>query len=215
MVTRTRGRPAVSDGIVVNEAQLLNAVLEAFADKGFEGTSVREVARSLNVSHNLIPQRYGSKERLWYAAVDFGFTRLQQDLVNQAQSLGSDELLILRGLIASFIENNAAHPALLRIINQEASRPGPRLDYLFDTYIKPVRDFGDAWLIRLATEGLIADVSVTLLYFLMTHGAGGMFALPALTSRLAGTAQGPGYPDVKEQVEQAVSLIFDGLLVRK
>ena len=46
----------------------------------------------------------------------------------------------------------------------------PGVFYLFDAYIKPVQDFGDAWLTRLAGEGLIADVSVTLLYFLMTHG---------------------------------------------
>ena len=45
-----------------------------------------------------------------------------------------------------FVEANAARPALLRIINQEASAPGPRFDYLFDGFIEPVRQAGEAFL---------------------------------------------------------------------
>jgi TetR/AcrR family transcriptional regulator len=211
MATRARGRPiqtAVSDG------ELLDAALQSFGENGYDGASVREIARRLEVSHNLIPQRIGSKENLWYAAVDYGFGRLSNDLTREAQTLGSDELLILRGLIRSFIEINALHPSLLQIINQEASQPGPRLDYLFDTYIKPVRDFGEAWLTRLAEEGRIQPVSVSLIYFLMTHGAGGLFALPALTKRLGKGVKNTSRVSIREQAESAVNVFFDGLLPR-
>ncbi len=211
MAKRARGRPAQS---AVSDDALLEAVLQSFAENGYDGASVREIARGLDVSHNLIPQRFGSKEKLWYAAVDHGFGRLIQDLMQEAERLGSDELLVLRGLIASCIEMTALHPSLLQIINQEATQPGPRLDYLFAKYIKPIRDFGDAWLVRLAEEGRMAPVSVTLLYFLITHGAGGMFALPALTSRLGGSARELDSAGIREQAESAVNVLFDGLLVR-
>ena len=122
MATRARGRPVQS---AVSDDNLLEAVLQSFAENGYDGTSVREIARGLDVSHNLIPQRFGSKETLWYAAVDHGFGRLIEDLMHEAETLGSDELLVLRGLVASCIELNALHPSLLQIINQEASQPGP------------------------------------------------------------------------------------------
>ncbi len=211
MVTRARGRPVHS---AVSDDMLLETVLQSFGENGYDGASVREIARRLHVSHNLIPQRFGSKESLWYAAVDHGFGRLGNDLLHEAQSLGSDELLVLRGLILSFIKINALHPSLLQIINQEASQPGPRLDYLFKTYIKPVRDFGDTWLIRLADEGRIAPISVTLLYFLMTHGAGGLFALPALTKRLRTGGKSRTKVSMQEDAQSAVNIIFDGLLPR-
>ena len=211
MATRARGRPAQS---AVSDDDLLEAVLQSFAESGYEGTSIREIARRLEVSHNLIPQRFGSKEKLWYAAVDHGFARLIKDLTREAQTLGDDELLVLRGLIASCIEINALHPSLLQIINQEASQPGPRLDYLFETYIKPIRDFGDAWLQRLADEGRVGRVSVTLLYFLITHGAGGMFALPALTSRLGEPTEEKSGPSIRAEAENAVQVLFDGILPR-
>lgn len=211
MGTRARGRPVQS---AVSDDVLLETALQAFGENGYDGASVREIARRLDVSHNLIPQRIGSKENLWYAAVDHGFGRLEKDLLHEAQTLGNDELLVLRGLILSFIEINAMHPSLLQIIHQEASQPGPRLNYLFKNYIKPVRDFGDAWLIRLADEGRIAPISVTLLYFLMTHGAGGLFAFPALTKRLRRGVSNNAKESIREQAQNAVNVIFDGLLPR-
>jgi TetR/AcrR family transcriptional regulator len=212
VVTRVRGRP--TQGSVVADEILLDAVLQAFGENGYDGASMREIARRLKISHNLMPQRFGSKKKLWYAAVDYGFGRLQKDLVREAETLGDDEIEVLRGLIGYFIEINALHPSLLQIINQEASQPGPRLDYLFDNYIKPVRDFGDEWLTRLAAKGRIAPVSVTLVYFLMTHGAGGMFALPALSRRLSEGARGYNPLTIRAQVDSVVNVIFDGLVPR-
>ena len=49
---------------------------------------VREIARRLDVSHNLIPQRFGSKEDLWYAAVDHGLGRAHQ--IRLGQRLAED-----------------------------------------------------------------------------------------------------------------------------
>tara|TARA_R110002049_G_scaffold188251_10_gene356647 strand:+ start:1452 stop:2087 length:636 start_codon:yes stop_codon:yes gene_type:complete len=211
MATRARGRPAQC---AVTDEDLLDAVLQSFGEYGYEGTSVREIARRLEVSHNLIPQRFGSKENLWYAAVDHGFGRLRKDLNREAETLGSDELLILRGLVSSFIKINARHPSLLQIINQEACQPGPRLDYVFDRYIKPVRDFGEAWLTRLADEGRIRPVSVSLFYFLMTHGAGGMLAMPALTKRLDKGGKPQSRRSIQKEALSAVEVFFDGLLPR-
>lgn len=41
------------------------------------------------VSHNAIPQRFGSKKKLWDAAVDHGFGRVSEDLIREAKTLGT------------------------------------------------------------------------------------------------------------------------------
>lgn len=214
MAGRARGRPAQTDTSIVSDERLLEAVLKAFGENGFEGTSVREIARTLNVSHNLIPQRFGSKERLWYAAVDHGFSKLDAALVAEGEALGDDEVVILRGLVVRALELTASHPELLQIVNQEAANPGPRLDYLFKTYIRPGCAFLENWLDRLVAEGRIAETSVAMLYFLISHGAGSSFALPALGQKLIGNSSGDRAAQVRAQAESAAAILFDGLLPR-
>lgn len=215
MTQRKRGRPALNSADQVSDDAVLDCVLTTFGDHGFEGTSVREIGRQLGISHNLIPQRYGSKDKLWYAAIDYGFGRLARELEASSKALEPDDLEQLRGLIVRFVEINAEQPALLRIINQEAGSPGPRLDYLFETYIDPVRRMGEDWLDKLKAEGRITHSSVTLMYFFMTHGAGGFLALPALTERFGEFVASRDPDAVHEWAERAVSILFEGLIPRK
>lgn len=184
-----------------SDAELLDAALNAFAERGFHGTSVREVARAAGVSHNTIPKRYGSKEQLWFRAVDHGFAAISAELLAVSDDMPTDDVERLRTIVTRFVEANARRPAMLRIINQEAVSPGPRLDYLFDTYIEPVGRAGAAILRALHSEGRVRTDSATLLYFFMTHGAGGPLALPALAERFGETVD----------PAEAVALLFEGL----
>ncbi len=214
MGTRGRGRPPTGDPDALSTERLLDVALDAFAERGYDGTSVREIARDLGVSHNLIPQRIGSKEELWRQAVDQGFGRLALELAGALQDDPSDDVERLRTVVVRFVEANATRPALLRIIQQEAIAPGPRFDYLFDNYIDPVRVFGAELLTRLRASGRLRTDSVALMYFFMTHGAGGPLALPAMAARF-GNAVDPADPEaVRRHAHEAVDLLFDGLLER-
>jgi TetR/AcrR family transcriptional regulator len=81
---------------VAPNGDLLPVALEAFADLGYEGASMRDLCRRLGVSHNLLHQRFGSKEGLWRAAVDHGFRSLATELVPDSDD---DDLVRLRFLM--------------------------------------------------------------------------------------------------------------------
>ncbi len=214
-MARARRSPTKRTGTgPIADPELLDAALEVFADRGFEGTSVRELARELGVSHNLIPQRFGSKERLWYAAIDHGFGRLARDMASVTRDLPGDDVERLRSMIVRFVEANATRPSLLRIINQEACSPGPRLDYLFDSYIAPVGRYGASLLADLHAKGRVRTDSVALIYFLMTHGAGGALAMPALAQRFGDRVDPSDAEAVRRHAEQAVDVLIEGLVVR-
>jgi TetR/AcrR family transcriptional regulator len=209
-IPKRRGRPAGTEAPAPSDEHMLRAALDEFAENGFAGTSVRKLARDLGVSHNLIPQRFGSKERLWYAAVDQGFGALATDLFANLEALPTDDVARLRAMVVRFVELNAKRPALLQIISQEATTPGPRLDYLYDRYIDPVRALSQTALDALHRKGLIRTRSVSLMYFLMTHGAGGPLALPALAARF-GARVDPSDPEaVHRHALEAADIIFDG-----
>jgi AcrR family transcriptional regulator len=215
MATRGRGRPRGDATDVITTEQLLDAALDAFADRGFEGMSVRELGRSLGISHNLIPQRVGTKEELWRAAVDHGFGQLAAALAAAVDDGGdTSDLARLRALVVRFIEANAARPALLRIIAREAVLPGPRFDHLWDRYIDPVRAAGAELLARLEAAGEVRTSSVALVYFFMTHGGGGPLALPAIAERFGAAVDRHDPVAVHAHAIAAADLLFDGLVAR-
>ena len=59
---RRRGRPAFGDSPVSID-EILLAALQAFAERGYDGMSLRDLNSRLGVSHNLIFQRVGRKDR--------------------------------------------------------------------------------------------------------------------------------------------------------
>jgi hypothetical protein len=115
-------------------------------------------------------------------------------------------------MVTSFIEANASRPALLRVISREAVAPGERFDYLYEAYIDPVRAMGAELLAGLEAAGKVRpEASVGLVYFFMTHGAGGALAMPALADRL-GESVDPNDPvAVRRHAEATAAVLFEGL----
>ena len=69
-LSRRRGRPRADTLHAVPEARVLDLAFQAFARRGYEGTTLRSLAKQLGVSHNLLNVRFGTKSNLWRRAVD-------------------------------------------------------------------------------------------------------------------------------------------------
>jgi len=189
---------------IIEETDLLDLMLLAFADLGYDGTSVRAICRHLGVSHNLVHQRYRSKETAWYAAVDHGFRALIESL--NAPIDATDQFEYLRTLMVRFAEATLDKPALARIIQQEASRPGPRFDYLLATYIGPLQARTTASLLELQAEGRARPGPIDLVWFFgVAWGIGGL----ASSHRLANDTGRRG--EVRAATMLAIDVLLQGL----
>lgn len=195
--------------------ELLGQALEAFADLGYGGTSVRELCRRLGVSHNLVHQRFGSKEALWYAAVDHGFgtlaLRLAEAVADGGPDAPDDDLARLRAVWVRFVEVTATSPALLRVITTEATTPGPRLTYIVERYVGPAMAVVDEMVDGLVGQGRLLPAPAGGLYFLVGHGIGGPLFLSPLAD-LMGDLPDPADADaVRAYAELTVDLVLRGL----
>ena len=165
------GRPP-ADESPASRDEILLVALRSFADRGYDGTSVRELNRALGVSHNLINRRFGSKEQLWKATVDRWFGELVEALDPTAKLDGAgDPVERLRDFVVTFIEVNARRPEMARLMNAEASVGGPRLNYLFERFIAPSLVPAAAIGMQLQAAGRMRPVPVGTLFFLIAHGA--------------------------------------------
>jgi TetR/AcrR family transcriptional regulator len=161
---RRVGRPAQPTD-VPDESEILARGLTAFAELGYEGASVRELARRLRVSHNFINDRYGSKERFWRAVIDRSLTAQVARLGAVLNVSGADDLARLRNLVHAFHQANVAEPDLARILHYESIRGGQRLEYVFLRYLVPVRDAVAPLVQSLIEQGRVRPIPIDVMVY--------------------------------------------------
>jgi AcrR family transcriptional regulator len=181
-VTQTAPRPAG----VETRRTIVAAALELFAERGFEGASTRLIAERAGVTQPLLHYHFAGKDELWRAAVADLFDRLGSSIRDRARGLrGVDEPTIARLLVRHFVEFSAANPQLHRIIMQESKQPGPRLDWLVDTYVRPLYSDAVARFERLSGHALGATARAHL-YYLLTGAGATVFVMAPECERLTG-----------------------------
>lgn len=168
---RRRGRPKATEA-QITESQVLAIALAAFATKGYDGTSVRDLNKDLGVSHNLIHRRFGSKMDLWQATVDRAFGEFTDEMTAVLDRIEPGQPLdAFREFIVAFVEVSARRPELWRMMMIEGAIDGPRLDYIWERHVRP---FGRR--MRTVISSLDGGERYTRLpqstmFFLLAHGA--------------------------------------------
>ena len=154
--------------------------LRAFATLGYDGVVLRTLNRELGGSHNLLNGRFGSKEALWYATVDWAFQPLVMRLATAFDPTLTDPLDQLRTTIRAFLLYSAERPELLGLMNIEGRQDTERLAYLYNTHIGPALEPVHRLLDHLADSGRTRRVSLRTFHFLLAHGAAAPFTLGPL-----------------------------------
>jgi AcrR family transcriptional regulator len=198
------GRPRV-----VDDAEILDAAVTAFAENGFDAVSVRALSTRLGLSHGAVHQRYRSKEELWRASIEHAFTAVTdavEPLLREPHA--GDDLARLRAVISAFLRASAAHPELVQLMNQEGTKASDRLDHLarsvIDRNLAPIMALaGD-----LATAGLIRPISARSLLFLVAHGAAAPFTLKGLSAHFD---RWDGPLDVDAHIDEMTDLVMRAL----
>jgi TetR/AcrR family transcriptional regulator len=188
--------------------RILVAALDLFAERSFEGATMRHIAQRAGVTQPLVNYHFRSKDELWHVAIDRLLARLREVLETRASGLrGVDEITTAKLIVREFITFSAANPQLHRIITQECKAEGSHLDWLVETHIRPLYDATTEMLQRLVDAGHIAPIPVAHLYYILTGAGATMFVLAPECQRLAGID--PFDPNVIEQHADAViALLF-------
>ena len=206
VVTSERsGRPSAD----ITRERILAAALDLFSERSFEGATTREIANRAEVTQPLLNYHFRSKDELWRAAVDGLFADLSATLAARLDGLrGVDELTTMRLLVREFILFSAAHPQVHRIITQECKTDGPRMDWLVERHIRPLYETTARRLGRLLEQGVLPDIPVEHLYYIVTGAGPTMFVLGPECRRLTGVD--PADPAVVEAHADAVCRLLFG-----
>jgi AcrR family transcriptional regulator len=101
------------------KTHIINAAVELFADKGFEGTSVRDIATRANVNLAMINYYFGSKEKLFECMVEqkAAYTKdILEEIVNNDKLT---EIEKIDRIIDSYVTRLFSNRKFHRIIHHE------------------------------------------------------------------------------------------------
>jgi AcrR family transcriptional regulator len=101
------------------QVQIMEAAENLFAEKGYNGTSVRDIAEGAHVNLAMISYYFGSKEKLWEALFSFRSETIKLKLEGIIQKQGLTSLEKVNLLIDHYIEKIMSQQCFHKILARE------------------------------------------------------------------------------------------------
>ena len=135
---RLRGRPRCQEN-VISRPDIVEKAFIAFAEQGYEGVSLRQIASQCGVSDSLLHHHFGSKQQFWQEAADNFIQPLMATLTTDLETLAQSNqpAEALRHNLPLSIKNLVSNPTALGFIFREGDINNERADYLRNTYMRP------------------------------------------------------------------------------
>ena len=133
------------------KASILAVAKVLFADKGFHGVSVDEIAKRLGVSPAVLYQHFTSKEELYEAALN-SISAKRENYVNAILEEPSDFASVLKRLAQIFVESVSRDPDYLRMELMSALEGTPAANQFFENRWRSFSEYIEYSLKELAKE---------------------------------------------------------------
>jgi TetR/AcrR family transcriptional regulator len=166
-----RGHPrqrAEQQRSIETRTAILNAAISEFAERGFEGASIRAIADRLGLQHPLITYHYRSKDILWRAAAEHAFAQIRSEWdVSAPEGSELSPLTRLRREYATLFRYTVAFPEFHRFMRQETLTNNPRLKWVAETVLVPLLDRLIPQIAAAQKQRLVPAVDPILFHYMM------------------------------------------------
>jgi AcrR family transcriptional regulator len=105
--------------MVSKEENILFAAEKLFAEKGFEGTSTREISKAANVNISMISYYFGSKEKLYEKLVEYRMSEGQFFAKDILARTDINEWQKIEKIVDQFSDRVRHHKCFYRIMQRE------------------------------------------------------------------------------------------------
>ncbi|STC93990.1 TetR/AcrR family transcriptional regulator [Chryseobacterium carnipullorum] len=114
--------------MVSKEENILFAAEKLFAEKGFEGTSTREISKAANVNISMISYYFGSKEKLYEKLVEYRMSEGQFFAKDILERTDINEWQKIEKIVDQFSGRVRHHKCFYRIMQREQLYTGKYAD---------------------------------------------------------------------------------------
>jgi AcrR family transcriptional regulator len=117
------------------QIQILEVAETLFAEKGFDGTSIRDISKAAQINVAMVSYYFGSKEKLLESLILFKTSGLKEQLVNLIDE-NLEPVEKINKLIELYINRISCNKGIYRILHFELSSKKRVLDILSFSEIK-------------------------------------------------------------------------------
>lgn len=176
--TRTRN----VKGKIANAA-VLAAATSLFAERGYEGVSLADVAAASGVSKPSVLYHFKDKETLWKLAVDNLWAEVDVFFQERRPQALPPSRELLEAMLELFIEASITWPAYIRIPFIEGATPSWRSEWLADRHFGKHVMLNDQMLRSMQRKGLIGAGDPAHYQALLTSSISVLVAQSAMWNR--------------------------------
>ncbi len=198
---------------------ILDAAIEVFAEHGFEGATMREVAERAGVKQPLIVYHFDSKDLLWQAAVDTVWERLERRVIEGVGGTaarlatsfepGSARPRAFRHFVVAVLRAFASEPAYVRIVLREAGTDTERFAWLANRHMG--RNFQNSLgVLGLARAAGLVPEGASLGHLVYAFAGALFFPFVVAADVRRNLGQDPSDPAFIEAHADAVTAMFAG-----
>src|SRR6202035_553772 len=149
-------------------ASILNAAIAEFAQRGFDGASIRAIADRLGLQHPLITYHYRSKDILWRAAAEHAFAQIRTEWdISAPEDSDLSPLARLRREYTSLFHYTVAFPEFHRFMRQETLTNNPRLKWVAENVLAPLLAPLVPQIVEAQKQKLLPAVDPILFHYMM------------------------------------------------
>lgn len=137
---RKQGRPSLDQQINLNS--VIETAIVVFAEKGFEGARLSDIAQRAGINTSLINYHFGTKRALWQRVVQQLADKLTKRFeLARAMLKDVEGTQLMRALTRQVVYASAEYPEFYKIVFHEMCDPSDRTEWLIETVLAPVHRY--------------------------------------------------------------------------
>lgn len=189
--------------------KILEAAIKLFAEKGFNGTTTKEIAEKAGVNEALIFRYFSTKRDLYGAIIE---RKIKEDpkieLPLETFKGTKDDWLIFKSLGARMFECVEKDPSFLRLLHFSALEGHELSDMFLDTYVQHLRTLLSDYIDERISDGAFKDMDS----HLAARAFSGMFTNYIISQELFGEKKKKKIKKEDEDVvETFVKIFLEGI----
>lgn len=184
VVVSRGGRPSIIPDV---RSVIRDAALGLFGERGFEASSIGDIATAAGVAKANVLYHFGSKEELWREAIDALFAEVDAFFAEHWPMNPDRSLAQLAEAVTIYLEACQRWPAYVQIYNLEGHADSWRTEWLADRHLRRHIESSRRFFNSYIAAGILPDIDPLYLQNMVAGGGQLMIGQYRLWRRAART----------------------------